>query len=173
MFFADYCISFLFVTSNHQTTDLDFPNFFLWFFQLLKLRKIREKIGENKIGCLVVWCHEQDKSGVDNTKFNTNLTVQDACTYENSKFVIIFWKREEQISNRSMFNLKNTKPSLLLNKRSYPMLETGVFMPPQKNCTFSSIMSCSWDPPTNSEFPNFELCFHHESLIWMEKMILY
>ena len=53
--------------SNHQTTNLVFPNFFheffsvldLWkvcfLFQLLKLRKIRENN-------LVVWCHEQNRS---------------------------------------------------------------------------------------------------------------
>ena len=30
-----------------------------FLFQLLKVRKIHGKIWENKIGCLVVWCHEQ------------------------------------------------------------------------------------------------------------------
>ena len=80
---------FLFVTSNRQTTNLDFPNFFLsfsswkrkqtfylsntgFFFSLLdqwlvsflfncsNWEKFVEKIGENKIGCLVVRSHEQD-----------------------------------------------------------------------------------------------------------------
>ena len=71
------------MTSNHQTTNLDFPIFYEFFsvlavekenklfkhwsktglsqfwtnekfpFQLLKLRKICSKIGENKIGCLM------------------------------------------------------------------------------------------------------------------------
>ena len=31
-------------------------------FSTAQTKKISwEKIGENKIGCLVVWCHEQDK----------------------------------------------------------------------------------------------------------------
>ena len=82
----------LFVTSNHQTSNLDFPNFFLEFFSVIAVEtenklfigpkqvlfqfwinekfvfffycsnweKFVEKIGENKIGCLVVWCYEQD-----------------------------------------------------------------------------------------------------------------
>ena len=33
-----------------------------FLFQMLKLRKFHRKIWGNKIGCLVVWCHEQDIS---------------------------------------------------------------------------------------------------------------
>ena len=35
-----------------------------FLFQLLNWEKFVEKIGENKIRGLVVWCHEQDK-GID------------------------------------------------------------------------------------------------------------
>ena len=34
--------------------------FFHGFFNCLNWEKLVEKIGENKIGCLVVWCYEQD-----------------------------------------------------------------------------------------------------------------
>ena len=74
---------------------------------------------------------------------------------EDSKFKIrhyFSWKREEQISNRSMFNLKNTKPSLLLKQKILSNVGNRCFHASQKNCTFSSIMSCSWDSPTNFEF---------------------
>ena len=78
----------LFVTSNHQTTNFVFPNFFHECFSVLAVEKENklfigskqlfsqlwtnekivfffncsnwEKIGENKIGGLVVWCHKQD-----------------------------------------------------------------------------------------------------------------
>ena len=52
------------MTSNHQTTNLVFPNFFSEFCLSLKVEK------ENKLNCssweklgktrLVIWCHEQD-----------------------------------------------------------------------------------------------------------------
>ena len=36
---------------------------FLFFFNCWNWEKFVEKIEENKIGCLVVWCHRQDISG--------------------------------------------------------------------------------------------------------------
>ena len=50
--------------SWHQTTNSLFPNFSTIFFSVWVVekenKKIVEKIGENKLRCLVVWCHEQD-----------------------------------------------------------------------------------------------------------------
>ena len=87
MNFVQLLSCILFVISIHQTTNVVFPNFFhhfffsfsswkwkqslycfkivmdqwkvVFLFQLIKLRKVLPKIGENKIGCLVNWCHEQ------------------------------------------------------------------------------------------------------------------
>ena len=47
-------------------------NKFVFFFNCSNWEKFEEKIGENKIGCLVVWCHAQDtridKSQMDSKK---------------------------------------------------------------------------------------------------------
>ena len=58
-------ISFiLFVTSNRQITNLVFPNLFNKLFSVLAVENcsiwetLIEKIGENKIVCLVVWCYK-------------------------------------------------------------------------------------------------------------------
>ena len=65
------------VTLKHQTTNSIFPNFispnffrdifsaglveeFVFFLNCSNWEKFVEKIGENKIRGLVVWCHEQD-----------------------------------------------------------------------------------------------------------------
>ena len=60
------------VNQNHQTTNFIFPNFFheifsagpvekfVFFFNCSNWEKFVEKIGEDKIRGLVVWCHEQD-----------------------------------------------------------------------------------------------------------------
>ena len=49
-----------FLTLNHQTTTLVFPNFFPRIvLSWANWEKIEEKIVEIKIGCLVDWCHNK------------------------------------------------------------------------------------------------------------------
>ena len=50
-----------------------------FLFHLLKLRKIRWKIGRNKICGLVVWCHEQDN--ILNQSFQVTLNMYQLLLY--------------------------------------------------------------------------------------------
>ena len=78
-----------------------------FLFQLLNWEKSVEKIGENKIGGLVVWCHEQDKWRriLSNPKVTEKLYVWFVVLWTRIKIYKLIFDRKPCLTKSKIFYL--------------------------------------------------------------------